>query len=165
MNTKSETKSSIPALREDDESNIPCKFDKYCEPEVIIGRMLTNFNMVNAFTGQSCPIVHLGDLAKIRVKKKRLVRCEGSIVATPLKSAIPPLLTKVEWEALLEGLCNPYKEGHERHFISLYRGEMTKCMQDGAYRTFVSRPMTLEILLENLRTGFTTITLVRPNST
>ena len=31
---------------------------------------------------------------------------------------------------------------------------MTKCTQDGAYRTFVSRPMTLEILLENLRTGF-----------
>ena len=84
VNTKSETKSSIPALREDDESNIPCKFDKYCEPEVIIGRMLTNFNMVNAFTGQSCPIVHLGDLAKIRVKK-RLVRCEGSNCSSATK--------------------------------------------------------------------------------
>ena len=110
--------------------------------------------MLNAFTGESCPIVHLGDLAKLRGKKKRLVRCEGSIVATPLKSAIPPLLTKKEWEALLEGLCNHYKEGHERHFVGLYRGEMRKCMQDNAYRTFVSRPMTLEILLENLRIGF-----------
>ena len=130
VNATSESKSSIPALREDDESNIPCKFDKYCEPEVIIGRMLTNFNMLNAFTGESCPIVHLGDLAKLRGKKKRLVRCEGSIVATPLKSAIPPLLTKKEWEALLEGLCNHYKEGHERHFVGLYRGEMRKCMQD-----------------------------------
>ena len=54
----------------------------------------------------------------------------------------------------LEGLCNHYKEGHERHFVGLYRDEMRKCMQDNAYRTFVSRPMTLEILLENLRIGF-----------
>ena len=105
--------SNICPLREDDENNIPCKFDKHCEPEIIVGRMLTNFNMVNVSTGQSCPIVQLGDLAKIRGKNKRLVRCEGSIVATPLKSSIPPLLTKVEWEALLLGLCKSYKEGHE----------------------------------------------------
>ena len=94
VNATSESKSSVPALREDDESNIPCKFDKYCEPEVIIGRMLTNFNMVNAFTGESCPIVHLGDLAKIRGKKKDLCVARVQLAAVPLKSAIPPLLTK-----------------------------------------------------------------------
>merc|ERR1712023_7549 len=38
--------------------------------------------------------------------------------------------------------------------MGIYKDEMANYMQDCAYGTFVSRPMTLEILLENLRTGF-----------
>ena len=82
--------------------------------------MLTNFNMVNAFTGQSCPIVHLGDLAKIREKKKTCA-LRGFHCSNATKVCDTTTIDESEWEALLEGLCNPYKEGHARHFISLYR--------------------------------------------
>ena len=51
-------------MNENNSNDIPCKLDKYSEPEMTIARMLTNFNMVSIATNESCPIVQLGDLVK-----------------------------------------------------------------------------------------------------
>ena len=143
-------------MNENNSNDIPCKLDKYSEPEMTIARMLTNFNMVSIATNESCPIVQLGDLVKSRGRTMvgtKLVRCDGVLIISPLKSSVPPLLTKMEWEKILKNMCNS-KSIHHNKSVKLYREKMKHIIKQTGYNIFVERPMSFEILLENLQRGF-----------
>ena len=50
----------------------------------------------------------------------KLVRCDGVLIISPLKSSVPPLLTKMEWEKILKNMCNS-KSIHHNKSVKLYR--------------------------------------------
>ena len=58
---------------------------------------------------RSCPIVHLGDLAKIRVKKKKTCALRGSI-GNATKVCDTTTIDKKGMGSFTKGLCNPYEK-------------------------------------------------------